>query len=101
MTLRKGDNVYIRSGNDKGKTGVILSVLPLDGRVIVEGINVRKKHVRPRKQGQKGEIVRIPASFSISRVMIFCANCKKGVRAGINLDGDKKSRVCKKCGSAV
>ena len=99
MKVKKGDQVKVISGNDKGKTGKVLSVIPHDNRIVVEAVNMKKKHVRPRKQGQKGEVVDIPAPFSISRVMIICPRCAKPSRMGYNInDSGKKARVCKKCG---
>lgn len=104
MNLKKGDNVSIISGKDRGKTGKIVSALPLLGRVIVEGINIKKKHVRPKRQGQKGQVVQIPASLSASNVMVICPNCSKKTRVGFKFkeqEGVKKSRtkmrICKKC----
>lgn len=68
MSIKKGDNVKILAGKDKGRTGKIIKVLPKRERVIVEGANLVKKHVRPKKEGAKGEVVEIPASIHISNV---------------------------------
>ncbi len=68
MSIKKGDNVKILAGKDRGKTGKIIKVLPKHGKVVVEGLNMVKKHVRPKKEGEKGEIVEIPASIHISNV---------------------------------
>ena len=97
MKLKTGDNVVVISGKDRGRKGKIIKVLPKASKVVVEGMNIHKKHVRSKKQGQKGQVVQIPAPFSVSNTMIFCETCKKGVRVGYNIEQDKKQRICKKC----
>lgn len=90
------------AGNDRGKQGKVLSVIPHQGKIIVEGINMKKKHVRPRQQGKKGELVHIPAPFQASRAMIACSRCGKPARIGIKInESGLKARVCKKCGSEL
>ncbi len=101
MNLRKGDKVKIISGNDKGKQGAVLAVFPRRGIIAVEGINIKKKHVRPRRQGQKGELVRIPAPFAASRVMLVCSKCDQAVRIGHRIIEQRKYRICKKCGKEL
>ena len=102
MKLRKGDQVKIISGNDKGKQGKILSILHESARIVVEGLNMKKKHMRPRQQGKKGEIVLVPASFASSRVMVVCTKCGKATRVGYKInESGVKSRVCKKCGGEI
>lgn len=102
MKIRKNDIVKIISGNDKGKTGKVIRVLPHVKKIMVEGVNVRKKHVRPKRQGQKGEVVRIPAAFSISRVMMVCSKCAQPTRSGYAIsDAGIKVRICKKCGGEL
>lgn len=100
MKIHKGDNVKIISGNDKGKQGKVLAAFPSRGSVVIENLNMKKKHVRPRAQGQKGELVRIPAPLRVSRVMLVCAKCSKPTRVGYMADeSGKKERICKKCGA--
>lgn len=101
MKIKKGDQVKIISGNDKGKQGKVLVVLPEEHRIVVEGINVKKKHVRPKQQGKKGELVRIPAPFPASRVQLVCSKCGKMTRAGYSSNSGGKIRVCKKCGQEI
>lgn len=102
MKIHKGDNVAIISGNDKGKQGRVLAVFPLRESIKIEGLNMKKKHVRPRTQGQKGELVRVPAALRVSRVMLVCAACSKPTRVGYAQDpSGKKQRICKKCGAAI
>src|SRR3989338_2277145 len=98
MKIHKGDTIKIISGNDKGKTGKVMKVYPPDGRIAVEGVNMKKKHVRSKKQGQKGELVRMPAPFFASRAMLVCGKCGKPTRAGYSIVENKKVRTCKKCG---
>lgn len=96
--IKKGDIVKIISGNDKGKQGKVLSVLPKERKIVVEGVNIKKKHVRPKQQGKKGELVRIPMSFPVSRVMLICAKCGEAARVGYKINSPgQKARICKKC----
>ena len=101
MKLRKGDTVKVLSGNDKGKTGEILEIIPKTQKVIVKGINIRKKHTKPRRQGEEGGI--IPAEFPIhsSKVAAVCPKCSKAVKIGYKIEKDEKVRVCKKCGANI
>ena len=102
MKLKKGDNIKVISGNDRGKSGKILAALPADGRIVVEGVNMKKKHMKPRQQGKKGELVRIPAPFPVSRAMLICLKCGKAAKIGYRInESGRKSRVCKKCGGEV
>jgi large subunit ribosomal protein L24 len=99
MKIRKGDTVKIISGNYKGKTGKVLVVFPKKERAAVEGVNLKKKHVRPRRQGQKGEVVLIPASLPLARMMLLCLKCGGATRIGYRIgEQGRKTRVCKKCG---
>lgn len=97
MKIHKGDQVKIISGNDEGKQGKVLAVFPKEGKIVIDGLNIKKKHARPRQQGKKGELVRIPAPFPVSRVMLVCPKCGKAVRAGYRVNAGTKSRFCKKC----
>lgn len=101
MKIRKGDTVKIISGNDKGKQGKVLSVSPKDGTIVIEGANMKKKHVRARQQGKKGEKVLVPAPVRTARVMLVCPKCGKPTRLGHQLLQGQKLRVCKRCGSEV
>ncbi len=97
MRIKKGDTVKILQGKEKGKTGKVLRVMPAAGRMLVEGLNLYKKHVKPRKQGEKGETVTIPRSLNASNAMLVCPSCGKPTRVGAVVENDKKVRVCKKC----
>ena len=97
MNIKKGDNVKIMAGKDKGKTGNVIEVDSKLGRVVIEKLNLIKKHVRPKKQGQQGQVVEAPRKVDASNVMVVCAKCKKPTRLGKKVEGDKKVRICKKC----
>jgi large subunit ribosomal protein L24 len=97
MKLKKGDNVKILSGKDRGKTGVILAAFPETDRVQIDGLNVFKKRSKPRKQGEKGQIVAVSRPVAASKVMIICPNCKAATRIGGRMEGNRKVRYCKKC----
>ena len=101
MKLRKGDTVKVLSGNDKGKTGEILEVIPKTEKIIVKGINIRKKSVKPRKQGEQGGIIPSEASIHSSKVALVCPKCGKATRVGYTVEKDEKVRVCKKCGAKI
>lgn len=101
MKIRKGDQVKIVSGNDKGKTATITAVFPASGTVTAAGLNVKKKHIRPRRQGDKGELVALPAPFPASRAMLACPSCGKAVRIGYRRDQGRSVRICKRCGNVV
>lgn len=97
MKIKKGDKVQIISGKDKGKSGVVLRSIPIRERIVVEGINIVKKHSRARKEGEKGTRVEIPVSISISNAMLVCPKCEKSTRIGYKIVNEKKFRICKKC----
>lgn len=94
--LKKGDQVKLIAGKDKGKTGSILKVDRENGRVFVDGLNMIKKTVKPKSQGEKGNIVEIEAAVHISNVMIICPKCGP-TKIGVRMDGENKVRFCKKC----
>ncbi len=101
MRIKKGDNVQVLSGNDKGKTGEILEIDPKANKVVVKGVNVRKKHVKARKQGDESGILSIECAIPASKVNVVCPKCGKATRVGYSEEKDKKVRICKKCGSKL
>jgi len=101
MKIKKGDNVKVISGKDRGKSGKVLKVLPAGNAVIVEGVNIRKKHTRSKREGQKGQVIQMPMPVHLSNVMLNCQTCNKPRRTGYKIFGNKKTRVCKKCGSEI
>ena len=102
LHVKTGDNVMIISGKDKGKKGKVLEVSPKEGKVIVEGINMVTKHVKPRKQGEPGGIIKTEGAIYASKVMLYCPKCQAGrrVKHVRNADGER-SRVCVKCGETL
>ena len=101
MRIKKGDTVQVLSGNDKVKTGEVLEVMPKTGKIIVKGVNIRKKHVKPRKQGDEGGIIPVECSIFSAKVNVVCPKCNKPTKIGYEMDKDKKVRVCKKCGAKL
>lgn len=99
--VKTGDTVIVISGDDKGAKGKVLAVSPKEGKVIVEGINQVKKHVKPRKMGDKGGIVTAEAPMYASKVQIYCSGCKKATRIAHKDEDGKKIRVCAKCGAKL
>ena len=98
--IRKDDTVQVIAGKDKGKTGNVVRVLPAKNAVIVSGINIVKNAMRKRSQQDQGGIAEIEAPLNISNVAIVCKKCGP-TRIGYKLDGDKKVRVCRKCGEKL
>lgn len=109
MKIKTGDTVVLLTGDyadkyEKGgarKTGKVAAVSPEEGKVIVTGINTVSKHVKPRREGEQGGIIKTDGAVYASKVALYCGSCKQGVRVGYKLDGDKKIRVCKKCGKEI
>ncbi|MDP1629161.1 MAG: 50S ribosomal protein L24 [bacterium] len=101
MKIKKGDQVKIVSGKDNGKAGKVVKVIPKSERAIVEGLNLVKKHVRPRRAGEKGQIIEVPRSIHISSVMFVCSKCGKPTRIGYMIREGKKYRICKRCRNEI
>lgn len=100
--IRKNDTVMVIAGRERGKTGKVLRVLPETGRVVIERLNLIKRHSKPRGAGSPGGIVEKEAPLDISNVMIFCERCNAPVRSGIKTAADgEKSRVCRRCGESL
>jgi len=101
MKIKKGDTVQVLSGNDKGKTGEVLEVIPKTEKVIVKGVNVRKKHVKARKQGEESGIISVECAIHSSKVNVVCPKCGKSTKIGFKIEKDEKVRVCKKCNAVI
>ena len=101
MNVKKGDTVVVLSGKDRGKQGKVLGTVPADGKVVVEGINMVTCHVKPRKQGEQGGIVKREAAIAACKVQVVCPKCDKGTRVAYKIADGKKTRVCKKCGAEL
>lgn len=100
VKIKKDDQVIVIAGKDKGKTGRVTKVYPSEGQVIVEGVNVVKRHVKATQMAEGG-IVEKEMPLDISNVMYYDAKAEKGVRIGYKVEGDKKVRICKQTGSVV
>ena len=104
MNIKVGDTVVILTGGDadRGKTGKVLEVSPKEGKVIVEGRNMVKKHVKPRKAGDPSGIIEAESAIYACKVQVVCPKCKKPTRIGHKIYADgKKDRICKKCGETI
>ena len=99
MNVRKGDEVRVLAGKDVGKTGTITRVIPEADRVIVDGVNLVKKHQKATKATMQGGIIDKEMPIHVSNVGIVCGKCDKATRVGHRMDGDNKVRVCRKCGA--
>ena len=100
--VKKNDMVMVITGRERGKTGKVLKVIPASGRVIVERLNIVKRHSKPRGAASPGGIVEKEAPIAISNVMVFCERCNAPVRVGVKAAADgTRSRVCRRCGEAL
>ena len=102
MSIKKGDTVVVLSGKDKGKKGEVIAVLPQDGKVVVEKINMVSRHTKPRRQGEEGGIIQKEAPLYACKVQRVCPKCDQATRPAHKILADgKKVRVCKKCGAEI
>ncbi|WP_243413636.1 50S ribosomal protein L24 [Pseudoflavonifractor phocaeensis] len=101
MSIKKGDVVVVLSGKDKGKQGAVLEVMPKESKVVVEKVNVVTRHQKARRQGEQSGIVKKEAPIYACKVQRVCPKCNKPTRIGHKVEGDKKVRICKKCGAEI
>lgn len=102
MKIKKEDTVRVISGKDKGKSGKVLRVIPKEGKIVVDNINVVKKHQKPTQQMREGGIIEQPIPMDASKVMVVCPSCGGSTRIGYKkLDDGKKVRTCKKCNEII
>ena len=103
LHVKTGDTVVLLTGDEKfrGKKGKVLEAMPAAAMVIVEGVNVATCHVKPRKQGDEGGIIRREIPMYASKVQLVCPKCDKGTRVGHKIEDGKKVRICKKCGATI
>ncbi len=101
MNIRKDDAVKIIAGKDKGRSGQVIKAIPSDNKIVVEGLNMVAKHVKPRSAQQKGGIIEQPAALDASNAMVICPACSQPTRIAHNTENGKKSRICKKCGASL
>lgn len=102
VRIKKNDIVKVIAGKERGKKGKVLSVFPDEGRLIIEKLNMVKRHTKPNKKMQEGGIIEKEAKVQLSNVMVVCPTCDKAVRTSAkSLENGKKVRVCKKCGEMI
>ena len=100
--VRKNDTVQVLAGREKGKQGKVIRVLPDEDRVVIEGVNIRKRHTKPRRQGEQAGIVEFPAPLHVSNVAVVCSKCGKPARVGFRFLADgTKVRHCKRCDEVI
>src|ERR1700728_1399175 len=102
MRIHKGDQVIVRSGKDKGKKAEVIRAFPAQGTVILEGVNVAKRHAKPTRATQQGGVIDKFMPVQVSTVSLLCKSCDKPTRAGIQVEDDgDKVRICRKCGAKL
>jgi len=101
VKLKKGDEVEVLSGKDIGRRGAVMRVYPTAGKVIVDRVNIAKKHQKPTKATMQGGIIDKEMPLNASNVGLVCAKCDKATRIGFRFDSGKKIRICRKCGGDV
>jgi large subunit ribosomal protein L24 len=101
MKIKKGDRVRVIAGKDLGKEGDVMAVLPKFNKVIVDGVNVAKKHQRATRATMQAGIIDKDLPLHVSNVMLVCPSCDKPTRIGYRIEGDTKTRICRKCGKTL
>ena len=106
MKIHKGDQVLILSGKDRKRKGKVIKALPQKSKIVVEGMNIAKKHIRPKKQKEKGQIIEAPVPIDVSDVKLICPKCGQAARVGYKIIAKNekrktKNRICKKCGQEI
>ena len=102
LRIRKGDEVVVIAGRDRGKRGKVQEVDRVGGKVVVAGVNIVKRHTKPNpSKNNKGGIVDQPNALSLGKVMVICPHCGEATRVAHRVDGDAKERICKRCGESI
>ena len=101
MKIKKGDQILVISGKYRNKRGGVLKVFPKKRKIVVESVNLVKRHQKPKRTGEKGQIVEVPLPIDVSNVKLICPKCGKATRVGRKIINNKKYRVCKKCGREI
>ena len=101
MRIRKGDKVQVLSGKDKGKQASVVRAIPAEGRVIVEGVHVAKRHAKPTRATMQGGVIDKFMPVHVSSVALLCKSCDQPTRIGMQMDDGVKVRICRKCGAAL
>ena len=99
LHVKTGDQVIVLNGKSRGKKGKVLEVSPKEGKVIVEGVNIVTKHVKPRQMGEPGGLIKAESALYACKVQLVCPKCGQPTRVGHEGTGKDKKRVCKKCGA--
>ncbi|OGK21764.1 50S ribosomal protein L24 [Candidatus Roizmanbacteria bacterium RIFCSPHIGHO2_02_FULL_37_15] len=101
MKIKKGDKVKVVYGKDRGREGAVLGVYPKSNKLLIQGVNIYKKHIKKNEKLPQGGVVEIPRSLSAAKVMLVCPKCGKETRVGFEIVKARKYRVCKKCKSRI
>jgi len=101
MKIKKGDTILIISGKDRGKKSKVIKVFPTLNRLLAEGVNLRKKHQKPKRSGEKGQIILMPCPIAVANVKLICPKCAKPTRVGFKILNKNKVRICKKCNQEI
>jgi large subunit ribosomal protein L24 len=101
MKIKKDDQVLVISGDEKGKKGTVSKSLPSKNKVVIEGVNLAKKHIRPKQRDQKGQVVKVAMPMDVSKVKLICPKCGQASRINYDASGETKVRVCKKCNAKL
>jgi large subunit ribosomal protein L24 len=102
MKIRKNDNVLVIAGKDRGKKGKVRQAFPKEGKVIVEGANMIKRHSRTKGQARQAGIIELEAPLDVAKVMLICSKCNNLARVGVRfLEDGKKARVCRACNEVI
>jgi large subunit ribosomal protein L24 len=102
MRIRKGDTVIVRTGKDKGKRGEVVTAIPKENRVVIEGINVSKRHAKPTRATMQGGVIDKFMPVPVASVSVVCKSCGEPTRIGVTTDeAGRKLRICRKCGAEL
>lgn len=101
LNIKKNDQVKVLAGKDRGKTGKVLEVRPKEGKIVIEGINISVRFSRPKRQGEKGQRMEVPAAMPFGKVMLICPHCGKPTRVAHESNDNGNFRKCKKCGQLI
>src|SRR4051812_31332306 len=101
MNIRKDDTVKVLAGKEKGKSGKVLEVFPKENRLTVEGLNIHVRYSRPKRQGETGQKLELPAAMNASKVMLVCPHCGNPTRVGHEINDNGNFRKCKQCGRVI
>ncbi|MBI2642380.1 MAG: 50S ribosomal protein L24 [Candidatus Wildermuthbacteria bacterium] len=101
VKLRKNDTVVVVAGKDRGRKGKITNLFPKGNVAVVEGLNMRKKHTKPKRSGEKGQVIAREAPITLANLKLLCPKCGKATRVALKKVGERKVRTCKKCGQEI